>query len=189
MNGGCPATCHGPADSISCVASRQSRRYRLRLCLPVHRVDGLPAGHSPPPQRVPPSGVFGLFIGLFGARMLAQVAGLLLLAPNLSWPATVEMVVNYVLVIPAMLFWVELSTGALRQIFCWLTLVAAIIATLGPVDRCRGWTCPILRRRSSTPSFVECGQQRVAAHGKQRPALRHRPGKRVPLPGTPLRFR
>src|SRR3974390_449849 len=56
---------------------------------------------------------FGFFIGLYGARMLGQVAEALQLAPHSPWPARIEIGVNYVLVIPALLFWIELSTGVL----------------------------------------------------------------------------
>ena len=73
----------------------------------------------------------GLFIGLFGTRMLAQVAGTLQLAPHSPWPARIEIGVNYVLVIPALLFWVELCTGALKRVFQGATLLAVLVATLG----------------------------------------------------------
>jgi sigma-B regulation protein RsbU (phosphoserine phosphatase) len=73
----------------------------------------------------------GLFIGLYGSRMLAQVAGALQLAPHSPWPARIEISVNYVLVIPALLFWVELCTGALRRIFIGTTVLATLVATLG----------------------------------------------------------
>jgi phosphoserine phosphatase RsbU/P len=74
---------------------------------------------------------FGFFIGFYGTRMLAQVAGSLQLAQHSPWPARIEVGVNYVLVIPALLFWFELSTGILKQVFVWLTIVAAAMATLG----------------------------------------------------------
>ncbi len=74
---------------------------------------------------------FGLFIGLFGARMLAQVTTVLQLAPHSSWPGVVNIAVNYVLVIPSTLFWAELSTGLMQRVFVWLSYVATGIAALG----------------------------------------------------------
>jgi phosphoserine phosphatase RsbU/P len=74
---------------------------------------------------------FGLFIGFYGARMLAQVAGVLQLAPHSPWPTRIAIGMNYVLVIPALLFWVELCTGVVKQLFIWLTALAAASATTG----------------------------------------------------------
>jgi phosphoserine phosphatase RsbU/P len=74
---------------------------------------------------------FGLFIGLYGARMLAQATGSLGLAPGSPWPRGVEVVVNYLLVVPGLLFWYELSIGMFRRLIQLLTLVALGIATLG----------------------------------------------------------
>jgi sigma-B regulation protein RsbU (phosphoserine phosphatase) len=73
----------------------------------------------------------GLFIGFYGTRMLAQVTGALQIAPHSPWPTRIEIGVNYVLIIPALLFWVELCTGALKRVFLATTLVAALVATLG----------------------------------------------------------
>jgi len=47
---------------------------------------------------------FGLFNGLYGARMLAHVAAVLRLAPDSAWPQGIEVCVDYVLVIPSTLF-------------------------------------------------------------------------------------
>lgn len=74
---------------------------------------------------------FGIFIGIYGARMLAHVATVFQLAPDSSWPRGVEIIVNYVLVIPSMLFWAELSREPLRRVFHWLTGVAAAVALMG----------------------------------------------------------
>jgi sigma-B regulation protein RsbU (phosphoserine phosphatase) len=74
---------------------------------------------------------FGLFIGFFGTRMLAQVAGALQLAPHSPWPTRIAIGVNYVLVIPALLFWIELCTGVVKRLFFWLTAVAAMSAGTG----------------------------------------------------------
>lgn len=74
---------------------------------------------------------FGLFIGLFGLRMLADADSALQLFLKSPWPDRVEIGVDYVLVIPALLFWIELSRGALRRVLWSLTFLAAGIAMLG----------------------------------------------------------
>jgi hypothetical protein len=74
---------------------------------------------------------FGLFIGLYGARMLAGVTALLGLAPGSACPKANEVGVNYVLLIPSTLFWAELTTGIVRRICRWITWVSAAIAALG----------------------------------------------------------
>jgi phosphoserine phosphatase RsbU/P len=74
---------------------------------------------------------FGLFIGMYGMRMLAEVASLLHLVPGSPWPDRVVIAVDYVLVIPALLFWTEVSAGILQQMFRWLTVLAACVAVLG----------------------------------------------------------
>jgi sigma-B regulation protein RsbU (phosphoserine phosphatase) len=74
---------------------------------------------------------FGLFIGMYGLRMLAEVISLLHLVPGSPWPDRVVIAVDYVLVIPALLFWTEVSVGILQQMFRWLTVLAACVAVLG----------------------------------------------------------
>ena len=73
---------------------------------------------------------FGLFIGIFGMRMLAEVTALLGLVPGSPWPDWVVIAVDYVLVIPALLFWTEVSVGILRQTFQWLTVLASSVAVV-----------------------------------------------------------
>jgi sigma-B regulation protein RsbU (phosphoserine phosphatase) len=58
---------------------------------------------------------FGLFIGIYGARMLAQLAEVLNLFPQSPWPERIHIVVNYLLVIPSFLFWAERTKGHLRR--------------------------------------------------------------------------
>ncbi len=74
---------------------------------------------------------FGLFIGLYGARMLAGVTDILGLAPGSAWPKAIEVGVNYLLLIPSTLFWAELTTGIVRRICRGITWVSAAIAALG----------------------------------------------------------
>jgi sigma-B regulation protein RsbU (phosphoserine phosphatase) len=74
---------------------------------------------------------FGLFIGMYGLRMLANAESALQLFPQSPWPARVVIGVDYLLVIPALFFWIELSRGVFRQVSRLLTFLAAGIATLG----------------------------------------------------------
>src|ERR1017187_9264031 len=74
---------------------------------------------------------FGLFIGMFGMRMLCSVTSLLQLYPQSAWPGRVVIGVDYLLVIPALFFWTELSIGVLRRVLQFLTVIAMGIATLG----------------------------------------------------------
>jgi sigma-B regulation protein RsbU (phosphoserine phosphatase) len=74
---------------------------------------------------------FGLFIGLYGLRMLADADSVLHLSPKMDWPARVVICVYYLLVIPALLFWIELTLGLLRRLLQVLTAAATTIAALG----------------------------------------------------------
>ncbi|HEY1984700.1 MAG TPA: PP2C family protein-serine/threonine phosphatase [Terracidiphilus sp.] len=74
---------------------------------------------------------FGVFIGCFGIRMLADVTAILQVLPGSPWPDRIVFTIDYIVVIPALLFWTELSVGGLRTAFRWLTLFAAAIATMG----------------------------------------------------------
>ena len=62
---------------------------------------------------------------------LAEVTALLGLVPGSPWPQWVVIAVDYVLVIPALLFWTEVSVGILRQTFQWLTVLASSVAVVG----------------------------------------------------------
>jgi sigma-B regulation protein RsbU (phosphoserine phosphatase) len=74
---------------------------------------------------------FGLFIGLYGCRMLAEQVILLNLAPGSWWPEGVVTSVNYLLILPALLFWVELSRGWLARFFLSLFFFGSLAAILG----------------------------------------------------------
>jgi sigma-B regulation protein RsbU (phosphoserine phosphatase) len=86
---------------------------------------------APAPRRVTPAGVVGLFISMYGLRMLAGAASLLNVFPNSPWPDRLVIWVYYLLVIPALLFWIELSSGPVRKVFRWLLWASIGIATLG----------------------------------------------------------
>ena len=75
---------------------------------------------------------FGAFCGLYGLRMLAQApAGFAQLPPQV-WPTRPYVIagITYVILVPAVLFWLEITIGKLR----WLvkaSLAAAILLAVG----------------------------------------------------------
>lgn len=74
---------------------------------------------------------FGLFIGLYGVRMLAHWAGVLGLFPGSPWPDRFEIAVNYLLVVPSFLFWAERTRGVVRLAFQALAAIGFGIAIVG----------------------------------------------------------
>lgn len=74
---------------------------------------------------------FGLFIGMYGARLLAQVADALGLAPKSSPLDHLITIVDYLLVVPGLLFWVELSLGKLRRFLQVLAVLGGGMGILG----------------------------------------------------------
>ncbi len=78
-------------------------------------------------------GWFGIFTALYGIRLFAGLpAGFSLLggyfssnAPQVVW------IITYVIVIPALLFWAELSLGSLRLFFHIMVISASAIAVAG----------------------------------------------------------
>ncbi len=81
---------------------------------------------------------FGLFIGMFGLRMLADVTTILGLVPASSWPLRVSIGVDYLVLIPALLFWNELCAGPPRKLIQLLAIFSAAIATIEFVWYLRG---------------------------------------------------
>jgi sigma-B regulation protein RsbU (phosphoserine phosphatase) len=71
----------------------------------------------------------GIFAALYGARLILVEAPLVLsLLPQAAWkfrPFAIS-IFTYLIVIPALLFWLLLSQGKLR-IVLWITLVAAMV--------------------------------------------------------------
>ena len=74
---------------------------------------------------------FGLFIGLYGFRMLVDVSSTLSIVPVSPWPFRLIITVDYVVVIPAFLFWFELSLGWLRQLLRWLVYISSAVSLIG----------------------------------------------------------
>jgi hypothetical protein len=74
---------------------------------------------------------FGAFIGLYGLRMLAGASEAFQLFPESKWPERIVIGVDYVLVIPALLFWAELSRGALRRACRVFAALAGVFTIAG----------------------------------------------------------
>lgn len=74
---------------------------------------------------------FGLFSGLYGLRMLAQAPAAFALLPQRVWPfrGYVVAVITYVILLPALFFWLELTKGTLRR-FIQIAIVAAAVIAL-----------------------------------------------------------
>lgn len=73
---------------------------------------------------------FGLFIGMYGARLLAQVGEALGMASQSQLDYLIAFV-DFLLLVPGMLFWVELSVGSLRRFLQWLTVLGVVVGVLG----------------------------------------------------------
>ena len=76
---------------------------------------------------------FGLFIGMYGARILAAGATNFGLVPYSPWPNRIDVFIAYFLVVPGTLFWVELSVGKLRRLIQWLAAFGAGVGLLSLV--------------------------------------------------------
>ena len=74
---------------------------------------------------------FGWFIGMYGARMLVEEASALGVVPKSGWPAVLIVTVDYLLVVPSLLFWAELGIGNFRRLSQAGALVGAAIGIAG----------------------------------------------------------
>ena len=73
----------------------------------------------------------GLFMGFYGLRMLADAVAVLHLCGASPWPLRLSIVVDYLLNIPGLMFWIELSRGALRRLLHVFVLASALSALIG----------------------------------------------------------
>ena len=75
----------------------------------------------------------GIFSGLYGARILAQVPGSFHLLPRSAWDSrdTALAIITYLVLLPALLFWMEMSIGILRRLLQVILLAAALNAAAG----------------------------------------------------------
>ncbi len=76
---------------------------------------------------------FGVFSAMYGARLFADVPAAFRLLTGPFSPSASQFVwiVTYVIVIPALLFWAELSLGFLRRLFLIMIIPGAVIAVAG----------------------------------------------------------
>jgi sigma-B regulation protein RsbU (phosphoserine phosphatase) len=76
---------------------------------------------------------FGIFSALYGVRLFAAVptAFSLLAGPFSSSAPQIAWIITYVILIPAGLFWAELSLGALRRFFQLMLVPVAVIGVAG----------------------------------------------------------
>ena len=76
---------------------------------------------------------FGIFSALYGVRLFAAVpiAFSLVVGPFSSSAPQVVWIITYVIMIPALLFWTELTVGALRRVFQIMLVPACVIALAG----------------------------------------------------------
>jgi len=76
---------------------------------------------------------FGIFSTMYGARLLAEAPAGFSLLPQSVWftrPYVVT-ILTYVIIIPALMFWVELSLGTLRRFLQMTALAALFVAIAG----------------------------------------------------------
>jgi phosphoserine phosphatase RsbU/P len=76
---------------------------------------------------------FGVFSAIYGVRLFAEVPVAFRLLVGPFWPYAPQLVwiITYVILIPAILFWAELSLGALRRFLQFMVFPASVIALAG----------------------------------------------------------
>jgi sigma-B regulation protein RsbU (phosphoserine phosphatase) len=76
---------------------------------------------------------FGVLSAIYGIRLFAEVPAAVSLVAGPSWPYAPQLVwvITYVILIPALLFWAELSLGALRRFLQFMVVPAFFIAIAG----------------------------------------------------------
>jgi sigma-B regulation protein RsbU (phosphoserine phosphatase) len=76
----------------------------------------------------------GIFSAMYGARILAQSPAAFSIFPRSVWPSReyVVAVITYLILVPGILFWLELSQGILRRIL-QITLLAGFVNAIGGV--------------------------------------------------------
>lgn len=79
---------------------------------------------------------FGVFSAMYGVRLFAEVPAAFSLLAGPFWPYAPQLVwiITYVIVIPALLFWAELSLAALRRFLQLMVFPASVIALSGIFD-------------------------------------------------------
>jgi sigma-B regulation protein RsbU (phosphoserine phosphatase) len=77
---------------------------------------------------------FGIFSAMYGARILAMTPAAFSVLPRSAWASRhyVIAIITYLINIPAVLFWLELSLGKLRR-FLQITVIAASVIGIAGV--------------------------------------------------------
>jgi sigma-B regulation protein RsbU (phosphoserine phosphatase) len=77
--------------------------------------------------------MFGIFNLVYGVRILVQVPAFLRLFPRAAWDSgpSLYAILSYLLILPGLLCWRELSIGALRRILEIAAVVLSLIALAG----------------------------------------------------------
>ncbi len=77
---------------------------------------------------------FGIFSAMYGARILAQMPAAFSVLPRSAWASRpyVIAIITYLILIPALFFWLELSLGKLRR-FLQITVIAAVVVGIAGV--------------------------------------------------------
>jgi len=75
----------------------------------------------------------GIFSGMYGARILARVPDSFHVFPRSAWGSrdTAIAVITYLILLPGLLFWLEMSAGILRRLLQVILLAAALNAAAG----------------------------------------------------------
>ncbi len=81
---------------------------------------------------------FGVFSAMYGVRLFAEVPAAFSLLVGPFWPYAPQLVwiITYVILIPALLFWVELSLGTLRRFLLFMVFPASVVALAAFLPSC-----------------------------------------------------
>jgi len=76
---------------------------------------------------------FGIFSAMYGARILAMTPAAFSVLPRSAWASRhyVIAIITYLINIPALLFWLELSLGRLRRFLQIMVIAASVIGIAG----------------------------------------------------------
>jgi phosphoserine phosphatase RsbU/P len=76
---------------------------------------------------------FGILNVLYGTRLLTRIPAVFTLLPRWTWASRpyVPVIITYLVIIPALLFWLELSRGYLRRFLQASAIAALIIGVAG----------------------------------------------------------
>ena len=127
----------------------------------------------------------GIFSSMYGTRILAQAPTAFNMLPRSTWSSRpyVVWIITFLLIIPAVLFWLELSRGKLRRLLLITVIAASVFGVAGvcstlisgspkrfmPFNNLLGvWTLSLLAVVTAVPSLAKrflVIQSRVATFG------------------------